>query len=80
MINKGKMEEVEKKWERQQQIREEFLEAEFKRKKQQWEQSLKQKEEEWNEEMKMTERELQEKMKANFEAFYKINPIEIQNY
>ena len=29
---KKEMEEIEKKWERQQQIREEFLEADFKRK------------------------------------------------
>ena len=64
------MEEREKKWERQQQIREEFLLADFKRKEQQWEQNLKQKEEKWKEEMKRRGRELQEKMKASFEAFY----------
>ena len=40
------MEDREKKWERQQQIKEEFLEADFKRKEKQWEQNLMQKEEE----------------------------------
>ena len=39
------MEDREKKWERQQHTREEFLDADFKRKEQQWEQNLKQKEE-----------------------------------
>ena len=67
---KKEMEEREKKWERQQQIREEFLKADFKRKEQQWEQYLKQKEEKWKEGMKIRKRELQEKMKASFEAFY----------
>ena len=37
------MEEREKKWEKQQQIREEFLEDDFKRREQQWEQNLRQK-------------------------------------
>ena len=67
---KKEMEDREKKWERQQQIREEFLEADFKRKEQQWEQNLKQKEEKWKEEMDRREKELLEKMKASFEAFY----------
>ena len=43
---KKEMEDRENKWESHQQIREEFLEADFKRKEQQWEQNLKQKEEE----------------------------------
>ena len=43
---KKEMEDREKKWERQQQIREEFLEADFKRKEQEWELNLKHKEEE----------------------------------
>ena len=38
---KKDMEDREKKWERQQKIREEFLEADFKRKEKQWEQDLK---------------------------------------
>ena len=37
ILMKKEMEDREKKWERQQQIREEFLEANFKRKEQQWE-------------------------------------------
>ena len=36
---KKEMEEREKKWERQQQIREEYMEADFRRKEQQWEQN-----------------------------------------
>ena len=43
LMRKG-MEEREKKWEKQQ-IREEFLEADFKRREQQWEHNLRQKEE-----------------------------------
>ena len=38
---KKEMEEREKRWEQQQKTREEFLEADFKRKEQQWEQMLK---------------------------------------
>ena len=34
------MEEIEKKWEWQQKIREEYLEADFRRNEQQWEQTL----------------------------------------
>ena len=41
------MEEREKKWELQQKIREEYLEVDFRRKEQQWEQILQQREEEW---------------------------------
>ena len=48
-IMKKDMEEREKKWEKQQQIREEFLEAEFRRKEQVLEQTLRQREEEWRE-------------------------------
>ena len=51
VLMRKEMEEREKKWERQQQIREEFLEADFKRREQQWEQNLRQKEEEWQEEL-----------------------------
>ena len=67
---KKEMEDREKKWERQQQMREKFLLADFKRKEEQWEQNLKQKEEEWKEEMDRREKELLEKMKASLEAFY----------
>ena len=38
---KKEMEEREKKWERQQQIREECMKANFRRKEQQWEHNLK---------------------------------------
>ena len=67
---KKEMEDREKKRERQQLVKEEFLEADFKRKEKQWEQNLKQKEEEWKEEMDRREEELLEKMKASLEAFY----------
>ena len=46
---KKDMEEREKKWKKQQQFREEFLEAEFRRKEQLLEQPLIQREEEWGE-------------------------------
>ena len=63
------MEERELKWEKQQQIREEFLEAEFKRKEQLLEHTLRHIEEEWRKEMKRREKEFGEKMKAGLEAF-----------
>ena len=47
---KREMEEREHKWERQQQIREDFLEAAARKKEQMWEQNWKLKEEEWKEE------------------------------
>ena len=53
---KKEIEEREKRWEQQQKIREEFLEADFRRKEQQWERILKQSDEEWKEEMEMRER------------------------
>ena len=62
---KKDMEEREKKWEKQQQFREELLEAEFRRKEQLFGQTLRQRKEEWREEMN-----IREKMKANLEAFY----------
>ena len=67
---KKDMEERKQKWEKQQQFREEFLEAEFKRKEQLLEQTLRQREEEWRKEMKKREEEQGEKMKASLEAFY----------
>ena len=45
------MEEMEHKWEKQQQFREEFLEAEFRRKEQLFELTLRHRKEEWREEM-----------------------------
>ena len=67
---KKDMEEMEQKWEKHQRIRDEFLEAEFRRKEQLLEQTQRQREEEWREEMKMREKEFGEKMKASLEAFY----------
>ena len=49
-------EENEQKWEKQQQIREEFLEVEFRRKEQLLEHTLRQREEEWRDEMKRREK------------------------
>ena len=69
-IMKRGMEEREKRWEKQQQIREEFMEVDFKRKELQWEQSWKQREEEWKEELKRREEKSNENMKASLEAFY----------
>ena len=48
---KREMEEREQKWERQQQIREDFLEAVARKKEQMWEQNWKLREEEWKEEL-----------------------------
>ena len=67
---KKDVEEREQKWEKLQQIREEFLSAKFRRKEQLLEQTLRQREEEWREKMKMREKEFGEKMKACLEAFY----------
>ena len=67
---KKDMEEREKKWEKLQQIREEFQEDEFRRKEQIWEHNLKQREEEWKEELKRREEKVNERMKASLEAFY----------
>ena len=55
---KKEMQEREKRWEHQQKIREEFLEADFRRSEQRWEQMLKQRDEEWKKEIKRREREL----------------------
>ena len=67
---KKDMEEREQRWEKQQQFREELLEAKFRRKEQLFEQTLRQREEEWREEMNRREKEMGEKMKASLEAFY----------
>ena len=66
---KREMEEREKKWERQQQIREDFLEAAV-RKEQMWEQNWKLREEEWKEELHRREEKMIGKMNAKMEAFY----------
>ena len=49
VLMEKEMEEREKIWEQQQTIIEEFLEANFRRREQQWEQILKQRDEEWTE-------------------------------
>ena len=64
------MEENKQIWEKQQQFREEFLQAEFRRNEQLFEHTLKQREEEWREEKTRREKEMGEKMKASLEAFY----------
>ena len=61
---KREMEEREQKWERQQQIREDFLEAAARKKEQMWEQNWKLREEEWKKEKMLG------KMNAKMEAFY----------
>ena len=53
---KKEMKEREDKWEKHQQIKEEFLEVEFRRKEQLFEHNLRQREEEWKEEMKKKEK------------------------
>ena len=61
---KREMEEREQNWERQQQIREDFLEAAARKKEQMWEQNWKLREEEWEKEKMLG------KMNAKMEAFY----------
>ena len=76
-----KMEEREKKWNLQQEIREGVYEKELKRRDQQWEEELKRREEQMKEvllqqiedfkkEMKERDRDLLQKLKLSHEAFY----------
>ena len=51
MKMKKEMEEIEKRWEQQQKIIEEFLEADFRKIEQQWEQLFNQRDEKWKEEI-----------------------------
>ena len=67
---KKEMEEREKRWEKQQKIREEFLEANFRRREQQWEQMLKQRDEEWKEEIERRERALMQRLDSKANTFY----------
>ena len=67
---KREMDEREKKWERQQQIREDFLEAAARKKEPMWEQIWKLREEEWKEELQRREEKMILKMNAKIEAFY----------
>ena len=67
---KREMEEREHKWERQHQIREDFLEATARKKEQMWEKNWKLREEEWKEELQRREEKMLGKMNAKIEAFY----------
>ena len=67
---KKEREERLKRWEQQQRIREEFLEAEFRRREQRWEQLLKQRDEEWKEEMERRERALMQRLDSKINTFY----------
>ena len=67
---KREMEERELKWERQQQIKEEFIEATTRRKEQIWEENWRIREEEHKEELKKQEEKIMEKMKTSRQAFY----------
>ena len=67
---KREMEERELKWERQQRIKEEFMEAAARRKEQIWEENWRIREEEHKEEIKKQEEKIMEKMKTIMQAFY----------
>ena len=67
---KKEMEEREKRWEQQQKITEEFLEADFRRREQRWEQILRQRGEEWKKEIERRERELMQKLDTKIKTFY----------
>ena len=57
-------------WEQQQKIREKFMEADFRKIEQQWEQMLKQRYEEWKEEMERRERALMQRLDSKINTFY----------
>ena len=67
---KREMEERELKWERQQQIKEEFMEAAARRKEQIWEENWRIREEEHKEELKKEEEKMMERIKTSMQAFY----------
>ena len=62
---KKEIEEREQKWERQQQIKEEFMEAAARRKEQIWEENWRIREEEHNEELKKKEEKMMERIKTS---------------
>ena len=70
MSMKKEMEKRETIWEHQQKIKEEFLEADFRRREQRWEQILKQRDEEWKEEIERRERELMQRQDTRIKTFY----------
>ena len=67
---KKEMEERELKWERQQRIKEEFMEATARRKEKIWEENWRIREEEHNEELKKQEEKMMEIIKTSMQAFY----------
>ena len=67
---KREMEERELKWERQQQIKEEFMEATARRKEQIWEENWRIRKEEHKEELKKQEEKIMERINTNMQAFY----------
>ena len=67
---KREMGERELKWERQQQIKEEFMEAAARRKEQIWEENWRIREEEHKEVLKKQEEKMMERKKTNMQAFY----------
>ena len=67
---KREMEERELKWERQQQIKEEFIEAAARRKEQIWEENWRIREEEHKEELKKQEERMMERINTSMQAFY----------
>ena len=67
---KKEMEERELKWEQQQRIREEFVEATARRKEQIWEENWRIREEEHKEELKRQEEKMMGRMQTCLQAFY----------
>ena len=67
---KREMEEREIKWERQQRIKEEFMEVVARRKEQIWEENWRIREEEHKEELKKQEEKMMGRIKTSMQAFY----------
>ena len=67
---KKEMEERELKWEQQQRIREEFVEATARRKEQIWEENWRRREEEHKEELKRQEEKMMGRIQTCMQAFY----------
>ena len=69
-IMKKEMEERELQWERQQRIKEEFMEATARRKEQIWEENWRIREEEHKEELKKQEEKMMGRIQTCMQAFY----------
>ena len=67
---KRETEERELKWERRQQIKEEFMEVAARRKEQIWEENWRIREEEHKEELKKQEEKMMKRIKTSMQAFY----------